>query len=144
MERDDRLSRLMAHGADCTECRAAPLPLDHLAAVLEEAAPDLDAAALSRHTFARLRPELQRRAMQTGSRHIAIAMLLSLLPLPLVVAYDAYFLRLAYDFLSAVIPATFAAYMVLSYAAFLLLLFASTYAAIPLLVVQPRTYMRSA
>jgi hypothetical protein len=136
MHRNDRLARLTAHAADCPECRSASLPLERIAAVLEAADPDVDPAALSRLTFARLQPELQHQAMVLGWRRVAIGVLLSLLPLPFVLAYNAYLLRLAYDFLSGVLPATIAAYLVLSYGAFLVLLFGTTYAAIPLLLVQ--------
>lgn len=102
--------------------------------MLEGVVPDIDVAALSRHTFARLQPELQRQAIAAGWRRVAMGVLLALLPLPLVLAYNAYLLRLAYDFLSTLLPATLAAYLVLSYGASLVLLFATTYAAIPLLV----------
>ena len=136
MDCDDRLARLSTHSADCAECQDAPLPIDRIAALLDGPAPNLDAAALSRHTFVRLQPELQRRAMVIGWRRVGVAVLLSLLPLPLVLAYNAYLLRLAYDLLSILLPTTLAAYLVFSYAAFLVLLFATTYAAIPLLIVQ--------
>ena len=64
--------------------------------------------------------------------------------MPGVLAYNAYVLRLAYDLLSTLLPTTLAAYMVISYGAFLVLLFAATYAAIPLLVVQRATERRAA
>ena len=144
MDRDDRRARLTAHSAGCTECQEEPLPLDTVASLLEDVAPDLDPAALSRHTFARLQPELQRRATLIGWRQVAIGVLLALLPLPFVLVYNAYFLRLVYDYLSAILPATFAAYLVLSYAASLLLLFAATYAAIPVLLVQRRGHEHTA
>lgn len=136
MRSNDRLAALTAHRADCAECQDTPLPIDRIAAVLEAAVPAVDAAALSRQAFARVQPELQRQALALGWRRVATGVLLSLLPLPFVLAYNAYLLHLAYDFLSALLPATVAAYLVLSYGAFLLLLFATTYAAIPLLVVQ--------
>ncbi|HVO26084.1 MAG TPA: hypothetical protein VMW56_20910 [Candidatus Margulisiibacteriota bacterium] len=115
------------------------MPLDHLASLLEDTRPDIDAATLSRHAFARLQPELQRRAVLIGWRRVAVGVLLALLPLPFVLAYNAYFLRLVYGYLSALLPATIAAYLVLSYAASLLLLFAATYAAIPVLLVGRRS-----
>ena len=144
MDRDDHLARLTAHSADCAECKNTPLPLDRIAAVLEAAVLAIDAAALSRQTFAQLRPELQRRALAVGWRRVAIGVLLSLLPLPLVLAYNAYLLHVVYDLLSNLLPAAIAAYLVLSYGAFLLLLFATTYAAIPLLMVHQPAEARSA
>lgn len=144
MDRDDHLAQLTAHSAECAECKNTPLPLDRIAAALEAAVPAIDAAALSRHTFAQLQPELQRRALAVGWRRMAIGVLLSLLPLPLVLAYNAYLLHVAYDLLSSLLPAAIAAYLVLSYGAFLLLLFATTYAAIPLLMAHQPTAPRSA
>ncbi len=139
MDRDDRRAWLTAHSADCPECHGTPLPLDQIAVLLETATPAIDPAGLSRHVFARLQPELQRRAATLGWQRVAAGVLLSLLPLPFVLAYNAYVLRLAYGYLSALLPATIAAYLVLSYAASLLLLFAATYAAIPVLLVGRRS-----
>ena len=144
MRHSDRRSQLSTHHADCTECQDAPLPLDRIAAALEATVPAIDAAALSRQAFAQLQPELQRRAMAVGWRRIAIGVLLSLLPLPLVLAYNAYLLHMVYDLLSSLLPAAIAAYLVLSYGAFLLLLFATTYAAIPLLMAHRPVESRSA
>ncbi len=136
MNHSDRIRHLVEHAADCAECQSAPLPLDQIAAVLSGASLDVDAGALSRQVFTRLQPELQHRAMVFAFRRVALGVLLSLLPLPFVLAYNAYLLRLAYDFLSGILPVTIAAYLVLSYGAFLVLLFGTTYAAIPLLLVQ--------
>jgi len=144
MDRDSPLARLTAHTADCAECEKTPLPLERIAAVLEATVPAIDAAALSRQTFVQLRSELQRQSLAVGWRRIAIGVLLSLLPLPLVLAYNAYLLHAVYDLLSSLLPAAVAAYLVLSYAAFLLLLFATTYAAIPLLMAHRPVGSRSA
>lgn len=144
MDRDYLPAQLAAHSADCSECQNTPLPLDRIAAVLEATVPAIDAAALSRQTFAQLRPELQRRALALGWRRMAVGVLLSLLPLPLVLAYNAYLLHVVYDLLSSLLPAAIAAYLVLSYGAFLLLLFATTYAAIPLLMAHRPVESRSA
>ena len=141
---DDRRAELSTHSAECAECRDTPLPIDRIAAMLERSAPAIDVAALSQQTFARLQPELQRRAATTAWRRVAIGVLAALLPLPVVLAYNAYVLRLAYDLLSTLLPTTLAAYMVISYGAFLVLLFAATYAAIPLLVVRRSIERRAA
>jgi hypothetical protein len=123
---------LEAHVAACAECRSAPPSLDGVAALLSAAAVPIDAARLSRLTLTRLQPELARRAVAGLWRKVAAALLLALVPLPAVLAYDAYLLRAAYAVISALLPATLAACVVFSYAAFLVLLFAATYAAIPL------------
>ena len=70
--------------------------------------------------------------MKSWWRKVAVALLLALVPLPVVLAYDAYLLRVAYELISALLPARVAAYLVFGDAAFLLLLFATTYATIPL------------
>jgi hypothetical protein len=119
------------------------LLLDRVAAVLDEAVPPIDTANLSHHVFVTLQPELQRRAAVLGWRRVALGILAALLPLPLVLACNAYFLREVYELLSNLLPATVVAYLVFSYAAFFLLLFASTYAAIPLLVMHRRTHART-
>jgi hypothetical protein len=144
MDRHGHLAQLTAHSADCAECKNTPLPLDRIAAVFEAAVPAIDAAALSRQTFAQLQPELQRRALAGSWRRVAIGVLLSLLPLPLVLACNAYLLHVVYEVLSNLLPAAIAAYLVLSYGAFLLLLFATTYAAIPLLMAHQPAESRSA
>jgi hypothetical protein len=134
MKADNRRRRLSEHVAECAECQATPLPLDAVGALLDAAQPDVDVTALSRHTFARLQPELRQRAGAISWRRAAAGVLLALLPLPIVLAYDAYVLQLAYDVLSTLVPRSVAAYLVLSYGAGLLLLFATTYAAIPVLM----------
>jgi hypothetical protein len=127
---------LQAHAAECEECAAEPLPVDRLVAVLAKSEPALDCAALSRAVLAAARPELQRRAAAAFRRQVLIAVLIALVPLPAVLLYDAYALRIAYELISTLLPTALAAYVVLSYAAFLLLLFASSYAAIPLLLAR--------
>jgi hypothetical protein len=132
----DLQARLAAHAAACPDCTAEPLPLAQIAARLGATAPRLDASALSQRAVAQLRPELQRMTRAAVWRRVGWGVLLSLLPLPGVVIYDAYVLNIVYAAISALLPAAFAAYLVMTYAAFLLLLFAATYAAIPLLLVR--------
>ncbi len=126
-------AQLRQHARECDDCRAAPLPLENIAAALSEES-RLDLEALSFQVMVRLRPELERRAAAASRRRLLIALLLSLLPLPLVVAFDAAFLAVVYEVAQALVPGGVAAYAVLSYGAFLLLLFASTYAAVPVLM----------
>jgi len=135
---------LRDHAAECSECGAAPLPLPRIEAALTAAVVDVDATALSQRVLVQLRPELQRRASAVLWRRVIAGILLALLPLPAVVAYDAYVLQAIYALVSAWLPSAFAAYIVLSYAAFLVLLFAVTYAAIPLLVMREPEHHLSA
>lgn len=139
--RDERIAadgtlRLAAHTANCDDCQRTPLPLEQLCTLLNASPVDIDVTGLSRRVLDRLRPELAQYGLVTSWRRVLVGVLLSLLPLPLVLAYDAYFLSAAYHAVSLLLPAAFAAYLVLSYAAFLVLLFALTYAAIPLLLMR--------
>ena len=132
----DGRDRLAAHAADCEACHASPLPLEQLAVRLNASPVHIDATALSRRVLLQLQPELEHLALAASWPRMLRGLLLSLLPLPLVVAVDAYFLSLVYGLVSALVPAALAAYLVLSYGAVLVLLFAMTYAAIPLLVMH--------
>lgn len=129
-------ARLAAHAAECAECRETALPLPQIAAALNAVKLDLDPGALSQRTLVRLRPELHRRARIAALRRVAAGVLLSLIPLPLVLVYDAVVLRGVYDVVSSWLPVSLASYLVISYAASLVLLFSLTYAAIPLLVIR--------
>jgi len=133
------LEPLAAHAAECDACRTEPLPLEQCAAFLNTSAVVLDVTALSQGTLRHLRPELARRARAVLWRRVVVGVLTALLPLPVVLAYDAYLLQLLYGLVSAVLPAAFATYLIVTYAAFLVLLFGSTYAAIPLLVARSMT-----
>ncbi len=127
---------LVEHVEQCPDCQADPPPVLEITALLRQATVDVDAAKLSRRALARLRPELAADAAAALRRRVAAVVLLSLLPLPAVLAYDACWLRLAYGVARAILPASVAAVVVLGQAAFLLFLFSATYAAIPLLVAR--------
>ena len=139
---DSGRGTLAAHVDGCELCRADPPPLERIAAVLEASAVPIDAPTLSLRTLARLQPALAHRASAVLWCKAVAAVLLALVPLPAVLAYDAYLLHAAYAVVSALLPAAFAMYLIATYAAFLVLLFAGTYAAIPLLLARghaPRT-----
>ena len=131
------VARLAAHAAECEACQAAPLPMNRIAILLDAAEVRLDAAALSARVMVRLRREL-RLAGGVSWRAVALVLLRAVLPLPAVVAVDAYVLWTAYALGKAILPGPLVAYVVLSYAALLLLLFGLTYAAVPLLVARQR------
>lgn len=124
--------QLAAHVEECDLCREGSLPLDRIAGFLSASAVEVDVAAMSQRTVMRLGPELERRARVALWRRVAAGVLWAVLPLPAVLLYNAYVLRVAYHAVSELLPAAFAAYLLLSYAAFLVLLFAATYAAIPI------------
>ncbi len=126
--------RLAAHVNECEACRDERPPIASISAALSRSATRLDVSRLSARVLARLHPELERLARRAFWRRVAAVLLPALVPLPFVLACDAYLLRLAYGLVSSLLPEAVAAYLVLSYAALLALLFAATYAAIPLLV----------
>jgi hypothetical protein len=128
--------RLTEHAADCDECRPAPLPLAALARDLASYAVPLDVAALSRRVLAVLRPELARLASVWFWRRVSRVTLAALLPLPVILALDVYLLRLFYTWAIGLVPVAVATYLVVTYAATQILLFAATYAAIPLVLAR--------
>jgi hypothetical protein len=128
---------LAAHAAECEACRAAPLPMDRIAVILNAADVRLDTAALSARVMVRLRREL---AVAGGVswRAVAPVLLRAVLPLPAVAVFDAYLLWTAYALGKTVLPGPLVGYVVVSYGAVLLLLFGLTYAAVPLLMARQR------
>lgn len=124
------------HAGDCDDCRSEPLPLAAIARGLAAYAVPLDVAALSRRVTAALRPELARLASAWFWQRLARATVAALLPLPLILLLDVFALRFVYDWASTILPAALATYLVVSYAAAQLLLFAATYAAIPLVLAR--------
>jgi anti-sigma factor RsiW len=140
----NRPDALTAHLGECDACRADEPSLRRLRTILASSAVDLDPSLLSRRALPRLRHELQRVASARSWRQIVMAVLLALVPLPAVLAYDAYLLHAIHGLVSSVLPTAFATYLVGSYAAFLLLLFATTYAAIPVLLGRSEPMRRPA
>ena len=128
--------RLAQHAADCDECREATPPLGDIVRTLSSYATSIDAAALSRRVLAALRPELTRLASIWFWRRLARGLLAALVPLPLIVLFDAYVLSNVYEWVSGLLPTVVATYLVASYGALLFLLFGATYAAIPLVLAR--------
>jgi hypothetical protein len=125
---------LREHVEGCEQCGTDSVDVAALSDVLRADEVALDANLLSRATLVRLRPELARRAAFVFRRRLATGLIAALIPLPAVLLFDAYVLRALFGLVSLLIPTTLAAYVVLSYAVFLLLMTASVYGAIPLLV----------
>jgi hypothetical protein len=133
----DRLDNpLVEHTLACDDCRADAPPVAQLAALLDGAGVDVDAAYLSRLAFARVAPELRARAQAAFWRRLRTALAFGLLPLPLVIAADVFVLGWLYQLFAVWLPASLALYVVISYGAWLLVAIGSTYAAIPLLLAR--------
>jgi len=133
----DGRQRLVAHVEECAACGRNALPIDGIAMVLSRSALSFDPRQLSAQVIERVRPQMERLAARAFRRRVAVVLVISMLPLPLVLAYDAYLLRFLYGAVSWLLPEAVAAYLVLSYAAALVLLLAATYAAIPILLAPP-------
>ena len=131
---DDALS---AHAAECGDCAGTQPPLAAIAAVLDADVRELDAAQLSASTMARLAPALQARADALFWRRFTRALVAGLVPLPLVIALNAWLLPQLYELAAGWVPAIVAAYLVFGYGVSLLVLIAGSYAAIPLLLARP-------
>jgi hypothetical protein len=69
---------------------------------------------------------------QQSRRQLARAVVVALLPLPAILALNAYAVYAVYALLSALLPATLSVYLVFNYAALLVLLMTLTYGAVPL------------
>jgi len=121
-----------AHVDACDACGQACDLLPTVArALADDPAPVPPAlAARVRHATA---PLLARNARREVWWSLARAVGVSLLPLPLLVAIDAYLLRTAYVWLSTVLPGALSLYLVLEYTALVALMLTLTYGAIPLL-----------
>lgn len=128
--------RLAAHVEECPHCRAEGVDTVRVAAWLDVESAMPNTAMLSRRTLVAARPALRRRAAAVWRRRVATSLLLALLPLPLILAYDAYVLRAAYELLRMLLPSGVALYVLATYTAVVSLLFALTYAAIPVLLAQ--------
>ncbi len=126
---------LETHAEQCDECRAVPLPVESLAALLSSMDAPVEVSALSMRAMERLLQEVAI-AAPAAWRRILMAMVKALLPLPLVLVVDAGVLRILYNVGNVFLPAAVAEYAVASYGAFLVLAFGMTYAAVPLLLLR--------
>jgi hypothetical protein len=135
MKIEDDARRLAEHAEECNECRAA-LPLDRVTTLLNASTVTLDEARLSQRTLLRLREALREQAERAFQHRVMVAVLVSVIPLVAVVAYDILFFGFVLGLLSMVLPPALATILVVSYAAFVLLGFALTYAAIPILLAR--------
>ena len=113
---------LADHCSACEDCRGAALPVAELSAVLDRGALTIEPARLSAHALAGVVPLLHARAQAAFWRQLVRALAAALLPLPLLVVADWWLLGRVYDVAAAWLPSAVAAYLVLSYAASLVVL----------------------
>ena len=138
-ERRDMTTALRAHAEQCDECSAQPLPLDGLARVLGEQHAVVVPSSLSQRVMAAAVPLLAVNAANAYRKRLIAGVALSVAPFPLLVFFNLYLLREAYELLSHWLPVAFVAWLVIGYAAALLLICALTYASLPLLIARART-----
>jgi hypothetical protein len=129
---------ISAHVDSCEQCRADVPETDRLLGALASERIGLDPAALSVRAMAHAAPDLAQRAQAAFRRQVGIILLLALVPLPGVLLWGAYVLRFAYEAVSSVLPAGFAAYLIISYALSALVILTASYAAIPVLLERLR------
>jgi len=129
---------LRAHAEQCDDCATQPLPLDGLARVLGTEQPIAAPPALSLRVLAAARPLLAVNAANAYRRRLIAGVALSIAPLPLLVFFNLYLLRAAYELLIEWLPVAFVAWVVIGYAAALLLICALVYASLPLLIARAR------
>lgn len=130
---DDRdLHGFSTHVEECGECQSHRDTLARAAALLASSQVPVDAEQLSQRAMFWLQPALDGNAADAMWRRALTALTLAVAPLPLVLVWDSYLLRLGYAVLQSIMPGTFATYVLVSYSALLTLLFAATYAAIPI------------
>jgi hypothetical protein len=130
------IERLQQHVEGCDSCRQEKLPIAELDALLASSRIDIDAASLSRQAFVAAQTALHAVALRHFWRQVAAVVVLALVPLPVVLAYDAMLLRLLHAASSSLLSAPMANYIIFTYASFLMFLFAASYAAIPVLMAR--------
>jgi hypothetical protein len=130
------IERLREHIAECDDCRTDAVPIERIDSLLGTSQVELDTASLSRQAFAAAQVALHATALRHFWRQVAAVVVLALLPLPVVLAYDAVLLRLLHLAASSLLSGAVANYLIFSYASSLLFLFAASYAAIPILMAR--------
>jgi len=92
------------------------------------------AADLMPRMLAAAAPLLAAHVRRTSLRALLRPLVVALLPLPAILAFDATVVAALYGLLSLVLPAAVTTYLVVQYSLFVLLLLALAYAAVPVLV----------
>ena len=120
------------HVRECAACAAERPTIDRVQRILDRDALSFDATLLSRRVVQQAQPVLDDRVQAAWRREGAIALLVAVFPLPAVLMFDAYLLRLVHATVASLSSAALATYLVFTYASVVALLFALTYADIPI------------
>ncbi|MBC8291703.1 MAG: hypothetical protein H8E45_00905 [Proteobacteria bacterium] len=125
------------HLLHCDECSTGQQDLSALARILNDSpGPPLDAELLRDRCLAALTPRLEHLSTPARYKRLLAALSPALLPLPLSLAWAAWLLVQLHGVVSAWLPGEVATLLVAGQAAAVSLLFAATYAALPLLLEQ--------
>ena len=124
-----------AHLRSCARCLADEAVVPGLARALA-AAPVVPAPGLAARVLTAAAPLLAANARRATRRRLVRALAAALVPLPAIVLLDLSLVRAAYGVLSTVLPHALSLYVVGNYVAFLALLLALTYGAIPFLAAR--------
>ncbi len=126
--------RLRAHVESCPRCAGEEISVQAIAKCLAAAGGEFDSELLSRTVLRVARPELRTAAARHLRQAVARTLLLSALPLVVVLACDWFVLGALRDFLALLVPRSVATGVAFGYGAAVALLFATTYAAVPILL----------
>ena len=146
---DDVLTALLLGQADvaalehvrtCPRCRAEEPAVQALAAQLAADPGPTPPPSLTPRVLTAAGPLLARNARRGAWRAtwpaVARALAAALLPLPAILVFDVALVRAIYALLGAVLPHGLSLYLVFNHAAFLVLLLALTYGAVPVLAAR--------
>jgi hypothetical protein len=122
-----------AHVRDCARCRDDEGLVLRLRQALAADARQTLAPGLSTRALAAAAPLLARNARRSAWRRLGRAVAAAVVPLPFILALDAWVVRTAYHLLSLVLPGALSIFVAANYAALLALLLALTYGAVPIL-----------
>jgi hypothetical protein len=124
-----------AHVRGCSRCRADEAVVLPLARALA-GDPTAPGPGLTGRVLTAAAPLLAAQARRAARVRLVRAVAVALVPLPAIVLLDLSLVRAAYRALSAVLPHAVSLYVVGNYAAFLALLLALTYGAVPFLAAR--------
>jgi hypothetical protein len=125
-----------AHLQECARCHEQATALGRIGPALRAGTVPAPPPGLRRRTLTVAAPLLAHHAARFAHgdrRRLMRAVAAALLPLPAVLAVDAYAIRALHAFLSALLPAPVSAYLAFNFAALVVLTIALTYAAVPVL-----------
>ncbi len=133
-DRDKLRPALEDHVTSCEVCESDPIDLAAAEALLCSLSSVRPSDASTEALLRMARVELARNAAWVQRRRITAAIALAMLPLPLIAFYGVAVVSFVGSVAAKLLPESVAAYVTTAYAASIVLVYASTYAAVPLLL----------